>query len=160
NLHHLADYRLFQRLAEPLEMFFFPRHWLGADKIRPGNARTIAGLNARLVPCAVGAQPKGKAGNLNTPRVDFYAMEVVFDDEARHLAQEYCLVGKGTGEGDEGREGLGRLRRLIGAVRNFPCVVVDHDKEVKRVETEVHRAARGIEKPDIARVFERTVRNV
>ena len=42
----------------------------------------------------------------------------------------------------------------------IPSFVVDDLEEVEGVEAEVHRAAGGIEHQDLARVFERTMRDV
>lgn len=42
---------------------------------------------------------------------------------------------------------------------HFPRFLVDDGEEVEGVEAEVHGAARGVEQPDFARVFERAIRD-
>ena len=49
---------------------------------------------------------------------------------------------------------------MVRAVSDFPSFVVDDGEEVEGVEAEVHGAARRVEQPDFARVFERTMRDV
>ena len=147
-------------LDEFAEQLLFPRHRLGADEVRAGDAGPVGGLHAGLVPGALGAQPEAQPGDLRGARVDVDAVDVVLDDEAGHFAEERRFVGKGGGEGDEGREGLGGLRGVVRAVGDFPGFVVDDGEEVEGVEAEVHGAARRVEQPDFARVFERTMRDV
>ena len=154
----LADRELL--LDEFAEQFLFPRHRLGADDVRAGDAGPVGGLHAGLVPGALGAQPEAQPGDLRGARVDVDAVNVVLDDEARHLEEERCFVGEVGGESDEWREGLCGLRRVVQAVRNLPRFVVDDGEEVEGVEAEVHRAASWVEQPDFARVFERAMRDV
>ena len=75
-------------------------------------------------------------------------------------ARKAALSGYRTAKDIEGREGGGRLPRFVTAVRDFPGFVVDDLEQVEGVEAEVHRAAGGVEHADVARVFQRTVRDV
>ena len=147
-------------LDEFAQQLLLARHRLGADDVRAGDAGAVRRLEAEPLPGALGPQPEGEPGDLRAARVDVDAVEVVLDDEAGHVAQEGGLVGIGVVQGLHRR--ARRLRRFRADVfrREFPGFVVDDLEQVEGVEAEVHRAAGGIEHPDVARVFERTMRDV
>ena len=106
------------------------------------------------------SQPQRKPGNLSCTWVDIDPVDVVFDDQARHFAEERRIVCEGSDECDEGREGSSGFRRGIQAVRHFPCLVVDDAEEVKGIQAEVHGPARRVDHADFARVFEMPMRDV
>ena len=80
-------------------------------------------------------------------RIDVHAIDVVLDDQARHVTQECSLVLVGLAQWFERSLGLSRDIQRAGAVLLFPGpgFAVDLQEEVEGVEAKVHRPAGRVE---------------
>src|SRR6185437_6204936 len=120
-------------LDEFTEQFLFPRHRFSANDIGSGDLGPIGRLNAGFVPDALGAQPKTQTCNLRGTRVNINSMDIVLDNETRHLEKERRFIREVGCESNERREDHCRLRRFVCTVRNLPCFVIDDSEEVEGI---------------------------
>jgi hypothetical protein len=51
----------------------------------------VGGGHLLLLPCFLGAEPEGEGGDLGGAGVDIDAVDIVFDDEAGDVAEEFFL---------------------------------------------------------------------
>ncbi|MNR43317.1 hypothetical protein D3C85_1619290 [compost metagenome] len=64
----------------------------GCDDMAPPDRWAIFGLHACIVPSTLRPQPQRQGGDLCGARVDVHAVDVVFDDLSRYVAQKCRFV--------------------------------------------------------------------
>ena len=69
---------------ELLEHLLLARHRLGTDDVRLGDLGPVL-LQPHLLVGPLAAEPEGEGGDLGGPQVDVDAVQVVGEDQARHI---------------------------------------------------------------------------
>src|SRR6266540_971251 len=64
-----------------------------SSSILSSEPASAGGFDALLLPRALSAQPDAQARDLDCAGVDVYAVQVVFDDQARNVAQKLLFIG-------------------------------------------------------------------
>ena len=106
------------------------------------------------MPSALRSQPQRQGGDLRGARIDVHTVDVVLDDQARHVARECRLVFIGLAQWLQGRLGLGGHIERTRAVLLFPgpSFAVDLGKQIEGIQAEVHGAAGWVQQLEGARV--------
>ncbi|MNV61231.1 hypothetical protein D3C71_1537320 [compost metagenome] len=85
------------------------------------NTRTIFGFYTCVMPSALRTQPQCECGYLRRARIDIYAVDVVFNDQARRIAEVRILIGVSLAQRFEAKLRLSRYIQGAGTVLLLPC---------------------------------------